>query len=436
MPLVPKLIESVQFSAEMFYEIWWALVLGFTISGAIQTFVSEERMSDLLGGRGVRETRLGAGFGFLSSSCSFAAVATARSLYSKGASPEASLAGFQFASTNLVIELGLVLYFLLGWHFVVANFLGGIILIVLLALITRYVIPDEWFDTARERAEASAEGMQMDTLLSLVLRIPKALLSATGFATSTGGSSSADRNPEQNNDSAIAHAEQPEDDTASEAVTPSDDESDGSGGSDTQNDTADLRSAAGWKTAFGRTMDDWSMVASDIVIGFLLAGVVATFVPDSFWGQLFTLVPEGTFAWVVLGCFLGTTLAVLTFLCSVGNVPFAVILWNAGIPFGGVISFIFGDLVIPQIDNIYRKYYGLRMARALFVSIFAVAVVTGVIIYYIWATLGLIPTQRAGFGSVPSTYKLVLTVVFTAVFLVETYVVYVEPRRSDERTPA
>jgi uncharacterized membrane protein YraQ (UPF0718 family) len=434
MALVQKLIESVVFSVEMFYEIWWALVLGFTISGAIQTFVSEDRMSNLLGGRGVRETSLGAGFGFLSSSCSFAAVATARSLYRKGASPEASLAGFQFASTNLVIELGLVIFFLLGWQFVVANFLGGVILIVLLALITRYAIPDEWFETAREHAEASGEGMQMDTLFSLLLRIPKALLSTSGVATPMSDGSSAEQDYD---DAPSAHAERPEDDTASEAVTPSGNEKDGD--EDTQNGTEesadDLRSVAGWKHAFRRTMNDWTMVASDVIIGFLIAGVVATFVPNTFWDQLFTLAPQGTFAWVVLGCFLGVTIAVFTFLCSIGNVPFAVILWNAGIPFGGVISFIFGDLVVPQIDNLYRKYYGLRMAGALFVSIFTVAVVVGVIIYYIWATFGLIPS-RAGGGTVPSTYKLVLTVVFTALFLVQIYVVYIEPRRSDEGVPA
>jgi uncharacterized membrane protein YraQ (UPF0718 family) len=433
MALVQKLIESVVFSVEMFYEIWWALVLGFTISGAIQTFVSEDRMSDLLGGRGLRETGLGAGFGFLSSSCSFAAVATTRSLYRKGASPEASLAGFQFASTNLVIELGLVIFFLLGWQFVVANFLGGIILILLLALITRYVIPDKWFETAREHAKASGEGMQMDTLFSLLVRIPQGLLSASGVAMPAGGESSAEQNDD---DAPSAHADRPEDDTASEAVTPS---SEKDGDEDTQNDTDEsvdsLRSVAGWKHAFGRTMNDWSMVASDVIIGFLIAGVVATFVPNSFWDQLFTLAPQGTFAWVVLGCFLGVTVAVFTFLCSIGNVPFAVILWNAGIPFGGVISFIFGDLVVPQIDNLYRKYYGLRMAGALFVSFFTVAVVVGVIIYYIWATLGLIPSRGAG-GTVPSTYKLVLTVVFTALFLVQVYVVYIEPRRSGEGVPA
>jgi uncharacterized membrane protein YraQ (UPF0718 family) len=436
MALAQKLVESVLFSIEMFYEIWWALVLGFTISGAIQTFVSEERMSNVLGGRGLRETSLGAGFGFLSSSCSFAAVATARSLYRKGASPEASLAGFQFASTNLVIELGLVIFFLLGWQFVVANFLGGIILILLLALITRYVIPDEWFDTAREHAEASGEGMQMDTLFSLLLRIPKALLSTSGLATPTDDGSSADQNYD---DAQRAHAEQPSDDTASEAVTPSGSDDDTTRDEDTQIDADEsvdsLRSVIGWKHAFRRTMNDWAMVASDVIIGFLIAGVVATFVPNSFWDQLFTLVPQGTFAWVVLGCFLGVTLAVFTFLCSIGNVPFAVILWNAGIPFGGVISFIFGDLVVPQIDNLYRKYYGLRMAGALFVSIFTVAVVVGVIIYYIWATLGLIPS-RGGGGTVPSTYKLVLTVVFTALFLVQVYIVYIEPRRSGGAAPA
>jgi uncharacterized membrane protein YraQ (UPF0718 family) len=165
------------------------------------------------------------------------------------------------------------------------------------------------------------------------------------------------------------------------------------------------------------------MVWSDILIGFVIAGTIATFVPDSVWIGLFSLAPEGTFAWVALGSLIGVTVAVFTFLCSVGNVPFALILWNTGIPFGGVLSFIFGDLIIPNIDNIYRKYYGLRMAATLFISMFTVAVVTGICIYYLFAWGGLIPEQGAG-GTAPSGYTLVLNVVLTPVFLAQVYVTY------------
>ncbi|WP_330632860.1 permease [Halocatena halophila] len=408
-PLIQGLIDSLQFSAEMFYEIWWALVLGFTISGGVQTFVTESQMSEFLGGRGVKETFFGAGFGFLSSSCSFAAVATSRSLFSKGASPEASLAGFQFASTNLVIELGLVLYFLLGFHFVVANFLGGFILIALLALVTRYLIPESWFDVARENAKRSPGGMQMDTLFSLLVRLGRALPQFVHRRASDTSSMNAGVDGDVNKHE------------RSEATTHGQHHARGPA-------SHDLRSVAGWKTAFRKTIKDWSMVASDVILGFFLAGIVATFVPHTVWEGLFMLAPQGSVAWVVLGCFFGTTLAIFTFLCSIGNVPFAVILWNAGIPFGGVISFIFGDLVVPQIDNIYRKYYGIRMALTLFVSIFSISVITGVIVYYIWATIGWIPQRRAGIGGVPTAYKEVLTIVFTALFLVQVYVVVLQPR--------
>ena len=183
-----SLQEVGRFILEWAWDIWWALVLGFTISGAIQAYVSQERMVELLGGRGGREIGLGAFFGFLSSSCSFAAIATTRTIFKKGASPEASLAAFQFASTNLVIEIGLVMWILIGWQFVIADFLGGVFLILLFAVITKYLVPDSWFESARDHPDETGGGMQMDTILSLLLRAPKQLLS-TRSSTTTSESS-------------------------------------------------------------------------------------------------------------------------------------------------------------------------------------------------------------------------------------------------------
>ncbi|WP_435158577.1 permease [Haladaptatus sp. DFWS20] len=397
--------EVGQFVAEWAWDIWWALVLGFTISGVIQAYVSQERMVDLLGGRGLREIELGAFFGFLSSSCSFAAIAATRTIFKKGASPEASLAAFQFASTNLVIEIGLVMWILLGWQFVAADFLGGIFLILLLAVITKYLIPTSWFERAREHPDETGGGMQMDTILSLLLRIPKRVLS-TG---SPPGSS------ESHQEHHHGHAHHPDHDAHVE------------------HDEAP--SKTGWKYAFRRAIHEWEMVWSDIIIGFIIAGFIAAYVPQSTWTQLFTLAPQGTFAWVALGSLIGVIVGIVTFICSVANVPFALVLWSAGIPFGGVLAFIFADLIVPQIVNIYRKYYGLRMAIALSVSIFIVAVISGILIHYLFVGLNLVP-QATDRGAVSGIYTLVLNVLFTPLFLAQVYVTYIEPRRGSRPTPA
>ena len=392
-----SLHEVGQFIIEWAWDIWWALVLGFTISGAIQAYVSQERMIELLGGRGPREIGLGAFFGFLSSSCSFAAIATTRTIFKKGASPEASLAAFQFASTNLVIEIGLVMWILLGWQFVIADFLGGVFLILLFAVITKYLVPDSWFESARDHPDETGGGMQMDTILSLLLRAPKRLLS-TRSSTTTSESSRGEHEH--------AHTEHDE-----------------------------MQSESGWKYAFRRAIHEWKMVWSDIIVGFIIAGFIAAYVPQSTWTQLFSLAPRGTFAWVALGSLIGVIVGIITFICSVANVPFALVLWSAGIPFGGVLAFIFADLIVPQIVNIYRKYYGLRMAVTLFVSIFFVAFVSGILIHYLFVGLNLVPQATTG-GAVPGTYTLVLNVLFTPLFLAQVYVTYIEPRRGSRPTTA
>ena len=150
---------------------------------------------------------------------------------------------------------------------------------------------------------------------------------------------------------------------------------------------------------------------------------------------MFSLAPQGTFAWVALGSLIGVIVGIITFICSVANVPFALVLWSAGIPFGGVLAFIFADLIVPQIVNIYRKYYGLRMAVTLFVSIFFVAFVSGILIHYLFVGLNLVPQATTG-GAVPGTYTLVLNVLFTPLFLAQVYVTYIEPRRGSRPTTA
>lgn len=357
MSVVKSFIEGIVFAGEMAWETWWSLVLGFTIAGAVEAFVSEEKMSNVLGGSGVRELGLGTLFGAASSSCSFGAVATTKSLFKKGASPIASLAAFQLASTNLVIELGLVMWILLGWEFVIADYVAGLILIVLLATIYNYIVPDEWFETARENLR-SKEGMR----------------------------DSSDRSHQS------AWKDR-------------------------------LLTTDGWKNASRNAIGEWGMLKWDIIAGFLIAGLIGSFVPRSWWATVFGIGTEGTFIWVVASAVVGVVIGIVTFVCSVGNVPFAVILWNNGIAFGGVMSFIFADLIVPTIDDAYRRYYGARLATVLFITIFLTAVVSGVIIHYVWGAIGLIPQGKTG-GTAPKRYTTVLNTVFTFVFATQVYITF------------
>lgn len=392
-------VEGLRFGGEMFWKTWWALVLGFTIAGAVETFVSEERMSRVLGGEGLRELGLGTAFGAASSSCSFGAVATTKSLFKKGASPVASLAAFQFASTNLVIELGLVMWILLGWEFVFADYVAGLLLIALLAGVFRFVVPDAWFDAARDHVQSTEGvsdpvcGMEVDPTDDDVVTLE-----------TDGGT-------EYFCSESCKNTFQEEQQTDSRPG---------------------LTTTRGWRLAANNAIGEWRMLWTDIVAGFLIAGLIGAFVPRAWWTTLFGVGAEGTFAWVAASAVIGVTVGVVTFVCSVGNVPFAVILWSNGIAFGGVMSFIFADLIVPTIDDAYRRYYGLRMAAVLFVSIFVTAAVSGVVIHYVWHGIGLVPAQGEVGGTAPSGYTMYLNAAFTVVLLAELYLAFGVSASDDE----
>ncbi|WP_435126937.1 permease [Halobaculum sp. D14] len=404
MTLADAAVEGLRLAGEMFWETWWALVLGFTIAGAVETFVSEEQMTAALGGDGLRELGLGTAFGAASSSCSFGAVATTKSLFKKGASPVASLAAFQFASTNLVIELGLVMWILLGWQFVVADYVAGLLLIVLLAATFKYVVPASWFEAARTHLQSTEGvrdpncGMEVDPTSDDVVTLDTD--DGTEYFCSESCRS--------------AYRESHE--------------SDESGG-------RRLLTAQGWRLAAKNAIGEWDMLWKDIAAGFLVAGLIGALVPRQWWTTLFGVGAEGTLGWVVASAVIGVVVGVVTFVCSVGNVPFAVILWNNGIAFGGVMSFIFADLIVPTIDDAYRRYYGLRLAAVLFVSIFVTAVIAGVAIHYAWSGLGLIPPQGEAGGTAPSGYTLYLNAAFTVVFAVQAYITFAGDDADDGAGP-
>jgi len=349
-----ELVDALSFAFGMFWEILWALILGFALSGAVQAVVSKGEMRRLLPDDSPRTLGIACGLGAASSSCSYAAVALARSLFRKGANFTAAMA-FEFASTNLVIELGIIMALLLGWQFTLAEFVGGPLMIVLLALVFRVFLSRRLVEEARRQADRGATG-RMEGHAEMEMSVPRSgplwrrLTSPEGFTA-----------------------------TANYFVM------------------------------------DWAAIWIDIVGGLLIAGALAAWVPESWWQSVF-LEDHETLA-KLWGPIIGPVVAIVSFVCSIGNVPLAAVLWNGGISFGGVLAFIFADLIVLPILDIYRKYYGWKLAGFLLVSFYATMVGAGLIVELVFDGLGLIPGERDAKvveASVTWNYTTVLNVVFLA----------------------
>jgi uncharacterized membrane protein YraQ (UPF0718 family)/YHS domain-containing protein len=339
---------GLEHAFQMFWEVWWALVLGFALSGIVQAWVPRRRLEEALGGRGLREVTVATGLGAASSSCSYAAIAIAKSLFAKGASLVSAMT-FQFASTNLVFELGLVLWLFLGWRFTLAEFVGGIVLILLMWLALNRFVSREDEEAARGLAETAESGH-------------------------------------------IHHSA-------------------GSG---------KLFSLQAWSDVAHNFRGDWEMLWKEILAGFVIAGYVST-LPMDFFNGLFL-----TDAWAPLriaeNVLVGPIVAALAFVCSIGNIPLAAVLWSGGISFGGVIAFIYADLIIIPIVNAYRKYYGGRFATLLVALMFATMVAAALVVDGIFSLLGLVPSHRPSIESIaerPITwnYTSVLDILFALVFI-------------------
>ncbi|WP_227354535.1 permease [Haladaptatus salinisoli] len=400
MSIITSLLHGIGLAIGMAWETWWALVLGFTLTGAVDEFVTERQMSRYLGDDGWREVGLGTLFGIASSSCSFSAIATAKTLFKKGASPVASFAAFQFAATDLVVELGLVMWILLGWQFVAADFAGGLVAVAVLALVFRRV-PDEWFERARRHvyeldgATCAACGMDAspDDGETVTAKVDD---ETRRFCCS--GCEMVYRNRE----------------SAPSKTDP----------------TEELTSLEAWTRAATSTVKEWDMLWKDIAVGFLIAGLLAALVPRTWWTTLFSTGGSG-FLWVASNSVIAVLIGVLTFVCSVGNVPFALVLWQNGIAFGSVLAFIFADLIIPPIVNAYRRYYGARIAAVLFAAMFVAAVVAGIVVHYLFSGLDLVPPQGAVGGTAPSEYTVVLNLLFTPLFFAQVTAAYGTERVGD-----
>jgi uncharacterized protein len=336
----------------MAWEVWWALVLGFFISAVVQAWVPRERVESSLSGTGIGPIARATGLGAASSSCSYAAIAIAKSLFQKGASAATTLA-FQFASTNLVWELGLVLWILIGWQFTLAEFAGGLLMIALMGALLRLFVSPRLEQGAREHARAAASDHQ--------------------------------------------HHSAGEQMSWRERLT----------------------SASAWSDVAHNFRGDWQMLWKEITVGFLLAGFIAL-LGDDFFNGLF-LNDASAPVQAIWGAFVGPLIAVLSFVCSVGNVPLAAVLWSGGISFAGAMAFIFADLIVLPIIVAYRKYYGTAFALRITALMFVTMVVAALIVDLSFGGLGLIPDSRPStedvFGSIQLDYKAALNALGLVIFV-------------------
>jgi uncharacterized membrane protein YraQ (UPF0718 family) len=363
------LAHALNIAFGMTWEILWALVLGFALSGAVQAVVSKAEMTRLLPDDSPRSIAIACGLGAASSSCSYAAVALARSIFRKGANFTAAMA-FEFASTNLVIELGIILTLLIGWQFTLAEFVGGPIMIAFLAFVFRRTLSPALVAEARAQADRGLVGV-MEGHAAMDMSV-------------TGGS--------------ILER---------------------------------LTSARGFTAISHYFVMDWASIWKDIAGGLLIAGALAAWVPNSFW-QSFFLVDHPLLA-KLWGPLVGPIVAMLSFVCSIGNVPLAAVLWNGGISFGGVVAFIFADLIVLPILNIYRKYYGRRVSLFLLATFYATMVLAGLVVELVFDLLGLIPTGPRDAKVVEASVTLNYTSVLNTIFLVLAIVLLVRFYRTGGR---
>jgi uncharacterized protein len=328
MSILNAVVDALKMAGSMTWQITWSLIFGFALSAIVQAVVRRGAISRLLGDARPATLAKATGLGIASSSCSYAAVALARSLFRKGASFTAAMV-FELASTNLVIELGIIMALLLGWQFTLAEFVGGPIIIVLMALFFRFFVRQKLIEGALDQAQKGVAGSMeghaaMDMSVHGAGSFAKRLVSREGFTS-------------------VSHI----------------------------------------------YFMEWAAVLRDIVIGLLIAGAVAAWVPMSFWQTLF--LTDHPFWSAVWGPIIGPVIAILSFVCSIGNVPLAAVLYNGGISFGGVISFMFADLIIMPILVIYRKYYGTKMMLVLLGGFYATMVIGGYLVELLFGAAGLVP---------------------------------------------
>jgi uncharacterized protein len=345
--------RALQMGALMGWQMLWALILGFGLSALVQATVSREKVAKLMPDGGPRSIAMATGLGAASSSCSYAAVAIARTLFRKGADFRAAMA-FEFASTNLVFELGLSLIVLMGWRFAAAEFVGGPIMIVLLVMLLNMFFGKRLVNAARVQAEHGLLGrMEGHAAMDMA----------------ASGDTWFDR----------------------------------------------LRSPGAFTSVSHIFVMEWAAVLGDIVLGLVLSGCIAAWVPAAFWQRFFLMGHPALAHW--WGPLAGPLVALVSFVCSVGNVPLAAVLWQHGLSFGGVIAFLFGDLIILPIVNIHRKYYGWRAALTLLVLFYAAMAASALAVEWIFLALHLMPHAQVPEMAMHMGFRWDHTAILNMVFL-------------------
>lgn len=322
--------EAVITTLSFFWKALWAFILGYIISSAIQVFVTRDRMQRTMGEAGQKSIALGTFFGFISSSCSFAALATTKSLFKKGAGFVPSLA-FLLASTNLVIELGFIIAIFLGWQFVVGEYVGGLLLIIFSWQIVKFTRPKKLIRNARRRLN--------------------------------------------------------------------DQEGEEPSNKDIPNWKEKIQTKQAWQKVAKKYFMEWGMVWKDVTFGFTVAGIIAAFVPQSFFQTLFIGAGETntlSFLAVLEHSIVGPVAAFFTFIGSMGNIPLASILYNNGVSFAGVMAFIFSDLVVFPVIRLNAKYYGWKLALYILGVFLCALVATSIVLHYGFSLLGILPQSTGG----------------------------------------
>jgi uncharacterized membrane protein YraQ (UPF0718 family) len=352
--MTTHLVHALGMAFAMFWEILWALILGFGLSGVVQAVVSKKQITRLLPDDKPRSIAIACALGAASSSCSYAAAALARSIFRKGADFTASIA-FMLASTNLVVELGIIMAILLGWQFTVAEFVGGPVMVAILVVLFRLFLSRPTIDAARKQANKGLQG-KMEGHAEMDMSVHEGSIMQRIF------------------------------------------------------------SAKGWTSISHYFVMDWLAVWKDIALGLLIAGALAAWVPMPFWNKFFlTKHPLWAMLW---GPIVGPAVAIVSFVCSIGNVPLAAVLWNGGSSFGGVISFIYADLIVIPLLDIYRKYYGLKMSAFLLATMYAAMATSALAIELIFQALHLVPAERHARiveASIQWNYTTVLNIIFLVI---------------------
>ncbi len=371
-----SLLEALRMSLGMFWQIAWSLALGFTITSVIEVAISREKIISRFGKTGFKEIALATLFGAISSSCSYAAASTSRSLFKKGASLISSLA-FLFSSTNLVIELGIILWMLMGWQFAVAEWIGGIVLISIMSMIVKFTYPKTIVEAARGQEGPSKQA---------------------GCSHEHSGHN---RHHQTMDKVEISFRRK-------------------------MADPAIRRKIA------GNYYMEWSMLWKDLVIGLLIAGLIGVFVPQHVFDILF-LKNSPVMVREVVSTLIGPVIAILTFVCSIGNVPLAAIFWSQGMGFSGVLSFLYADLIVIPLLDVYRKYYGWKLMWYILIVFFTTMVISGLIMSVPFNYFHLIPERNINVREALMSFKLNYTFYLNVLFGVISLYFFLIKKKGNER---